>query len=75
METVYVNLRGVEGVKRFVDTVSKIDGEFSLVEGKYIVDAKSIMGILSLDLSEKIRLDIDTRDDTALQKLMPFVVA
>lgn len=75
MDTVYVNLKGVEGVKRFVDTVSKIDGEFSLVEGKYIVDAKSIMGILSLDLSETIRLDIDTSDATVLQKLSPFVVA
>ena len=74
METVYVNLEGVEGVKRFVDTVSKIDGEFSLVEGKYIVDAKSIMGILSLDLSEKIRLEIETGDDAVLQKLGPFLV-
>jgi len=73
METVYVNLKGVEGVKRFVDTVSKIEGEFSLVEGKYIVDAKSIIGILSLDLSETIRLDIDTKDETVLQKLRPFV--
>lgn len=75
MERVYVNLEGVEGVKRFVDTVSKIEGEFSLVEGKYIVDAKSIMGILSLDLSENIQLDIDTRDDTVLQKLRPFLVS
>lgn len=75
METVYVNLKGVEGVKSFVDTISKIDGEFSLVDGKYIVDAKSIMGILSLDLSESIRLDIDTKDEAVLQKLRPFVVA
>ena len=53
-----IKLETINDVKRFVNTVSKYDFEVDLVSGRYAVDAKSIMGIFSLDLSKEIEMDI-----------------
>ena len=50
-------------VKSFVNEVTKFDNEFDLVSGRYVVDAKSIMGIFSLDLSKPITLNIHTDEN------------
>lgn len=62
MKSIYVLLDTVDKVKLFVNLVNKYDGEFDLVSGRYVVDAKSIMGIFSLDLSKKIRLDVNSSE-------------
>lgn len=51
-------LRSIEDVKEFVNTVSKIEGDATLSGGRYIVDAKSIMGIFSLDLTKQLKQDM-----------------
>ena len=53
-----VNINSVEKVKAFVQITSRVDFEADLVSGKYVVDAKSIMGIFSLDLSKPIELKV-----------------
>ena len=45
-----MNLSSINDVKDFVKTVSRYDFDVDLIAGRYIVDAKSIMGIFSLDL-------------------------
>ena len=50
-------------VKSFVNEVTKFDNEFDLVSGRYVVDAKSIMGIFSLDLTKPITLNIHTDEN------------
>ena len=50
-------------VKSFVNEVTKFDNEFDLVSGRYVVDAKSIMGIFSLDLTKPIALNIHTDEN------------
>ena len=50
MKTVDIKLSSIEDVRKFVDIVSKYDIDIDLSSGRYIVDAKSIMGIFSLDL-------------------------
>ncbi|MBR3535767.1 MAG: HPr family phosphocarrier protein, partial [Oscillospiraceae bacterium] len=57
-----VLLSGVAEVKKFVDVVSKYDFNIELVSGKYVVDAKSIMGIFSLDLEKPVHMNADTDD-------------
>ena len=49
-------------------TISKYDGDFDLTSGRYVIDAKSIMGIFSLDLSKPLKLDI--HDDQSASMLM-----
>jgi len=47
------------------------DGEYDLVSNRYVVDAKSIMGIFSLDLAQPLRLDIHdaAQYDNVVEKL------
>ncbi len=74
MTSVNISLNSIEKVKSFVSVVEKYDGEFDLTSGRYVVDAKSIMGIFSLDLSRPLKLDIheDENDAQLLQKIEEF---
>lgn len=69
MKTVDISLNTIEKVKSFVNTISKFDFDFDLISGRYVVDAKSIMGIFSLDLSKPITLDIHA-DDASIESIM-----
>ncbi len=60
MKTVQISLNSIDKVKSFVNTISQFDYDFDLVSGRYVIDAKSIMGIFSLDLSKPIDLTVHT---------------
>jgi len=76
MVQVNVCLNTVEKVKGFVNTISPLDGDFDLVSDRYVVDAKSIMGIFSLDLGKNLRLDIhcEAVAEKVLPQLQPYIV-
>ena len=57
MKTVQISLNS------FVNDITKFDYDFDLVSGRYVIDAKSIMGIFSLDLSKPIDLNIHAEGD------------
>ena len=63
-------------VKSFVNEVTTFDNEFDLVSGRYVVDAKSIMGIFSLDLTKPITLNIHTDEnvDKILDTLKDYLI-
>ena len=63
MKTVKVSLNSIDKVKTFVNLINRFDAEFDLVSGRYVIDAKSIMGIFSLDLSKPIDLNIHAEGD------------
>ena len=63
MKTVQISLNSIDKVKSFVNAISTFDFDFDLVSGRYVIDAKSIMGIFSLDLSKPIDLNIHTETD------------
>ena len=60
MTTVKISLDSIDKVKAFVNAITKFDSDFDLISGRYVIDAKSIMGIFSLDLSKPIDLNIHT---------------
>ena len=62
MKTVKISLNSIDKVKSFVNDITKFEYDFDLVSGRYVIDAKSIMGIFSLDLSKPIDLNIHTED-------------
>ena len=76
MQTVQISLNSIDKVKSFVNDITKFDVDFDLVSGRYVIDAKSIMGIFSLDLSKPIELNIhaDNEVDTILSVLAPYMV-
>lgn len=56
MQEIQIVLKSINEVKKFVQTITQFDGEFEIVSGKYIVDAKSILGLFSVDLSKPVKL-------------------
>ena len=72
MKTVKISLNSIDKVKSFVNDITKFDVDFDLVSGRYVIDAKSIMGIFSLDLSKPIDLNIHA-DGAALDTVMGIV--
>ncbi len=79
MKTVKISLNSIDKVKSFVNTITRYDYDFDLVSGRYVIDAKSIMGIFSLDLSRPIDLNIhaegiDNGASDILEVLKPYIV-
>jgi phosphotransferase system HPr-like phosphotransfer protein len=75
MKTTYIRLSTIQDVRNFVEIVCMSDIEIDLSSGRYVVDAKSIMGIFSLDLLNPILLTAHTDDaDDLFNKLAPFIV-
>lgn len=76
MKTVRISLNSIDKVKSFVNDLSKFDYDFDLVSGRYVIDAKSIMGIFSLDLSKPIDLNIHASQETEeiLTALSPYII-
>ena len=76
MKTVQISLNSIDKVKSFVNDISKFDFDFDLVSGRYVIDAKSIMGIFSLDLSKPIDLNIHAASnvDDILAALDAYII-
>ena len=76
MKTVRISLNSIDKVKSFVNDLTKYDEDFDLVSGRYVIDAKSIMGIFSLDLSKPIDLNIHPESgvDEILETLAPYII-
>ncbi len=74
MHTLTIKLDSIDRVKDFVRIITGFDNDFDLRSGRYTVDAKSILGIFSLDLSRPIELDIYGSDDldAVIEALKPF---
>lgn len=75
MQTCEVRLRSVDDVKDFVRVVNRFPYDVDMVSGHYVVDAKSIMGIFSLELDKPITLEIRQDDPSdLLAELAPYRV-
>lgn len=73
-----VMLNSIDKVKRFVNITSRVDGDVFLQSGRYIIDAKSIMGIFSIDLTKPLEMSFekcsDEERDNYLKRIQEFVM-
>lgn len=75
MKTFNIELNQINDVKNFVNIVNRYDYEMDLTSGRYVVDAKSIMGIFSLDLTKPIKAEVHSDGcDDLLNELKPYIV-
>ena len=78
MKTLKISLNSIDKVKAFVNEISKFDCDFDLVSGRYVIDAKSIMGIFSLDLSKPIDLNIHAETESSINEILtvlaPYII-
>ncbi len=76
MKSVNIKLSLVENVNKFVNIVSRYPFDMDLRAGRHVVDAKSILGIFSLDLSRPITLEIySDQCDQLLKEIAAFIVS
>ncbi len=76
MNTFKIKLSTIEDIRKFVEIVTRLDYDVDLSSGRYVVDAKSIMGIFSLDLMNAIQLTAHTENVDALKEaLAAYIVA
>ncbi|MBR3965831.1 MAG: HPr family phosphocarrier protein [Clostridia bacterium] len=75
MVTVEIRLTTLEDVRNFVNIVTRYDIDIDLSSGRYVVDAKSIMGIFSLDLLSPIKLTAHSENTEKLfEELKPYII-
>ena len=77
MKTIKVSLNSIDKVKTFVNDINRFDFDFDLVSGRYVIDAKSIMGIFSLDLSKPLEVQFHeggTPVEEEVKKIAAFIV-
>lgn len=77
MKRINIRLQSIEEVKMFVNIMAQFHGYFDLVSGRYVVDAKSVMGIFSMDLTKVLELHIletNEQEQEIIAALQPFIV-
>lgn len=77
MKSIKIRLQSIDEVKKFVNIMAQFNGYFDLVSGRYIVDAKSVMGIFSMDLSRTLELRIletNEQEKELVEALKDFTV-
>ena len=75
MKEFTVKIATIDQVKKFVSTVMLFNYEVDLISGRYAIDAKSIMGIFSLDLSKELKMVAHTDDTAELEEaLAEFII-
>ncbi len=74
MKETYIRLNTINDVRRLVSVVEKYPFSVDLSEGRYIVDAKSLMGIFSLDLLQPIKLIAEKDDPQLFEDLKDLIV-
>ena len=75
MKETKIKLSNVQDIREFVNVVILADYDVDLVQGRYVIDAKSIMGIFSLDLLSPITLIAHSdKADALFEKMAKFIV-
>ena len=78
MKSIHIKLSSIEEVKEFVNIMEQFNGNFDLAYGRYLVDAKSVMGIFSMDLSQVLELRIletSEKESTILNALEKYITS
>ncbi len=74
MKEFIIKLETIANVQDFVKAISVLDNDFDICSGRYVVDAKSILGIFGLDLKNELTLKVYDCTDEAETAIKPFVV-
>lgn len=73
IEILDVVLNTIEKVKKFTDITNKFNCEVDVLQGKYIVDGRSIMGVFSLDLTKTAIVEIESDDEKEIDRFLKMV--
>ena len=72
--TLSIYLGSFDLIKKFESAIANMKGKFALCSGHYVVEARSIMGILSMDISRPIQLRISDSTETDIETLRQYCI-
>lgn len=73
MQQVFVKFHNAEQVRSFVNMISTLEVNFDMGSGRRMVDAKSLLGVLTLDLTQPQKLSCNSDDVTIMEKITPYL--
>ena len=65
--SIIIKLNEIEMLKQFVNDMRSLDCDVDIIKGRYIVDAKSILGLLSISLNEPVTARVNTDDEEVIK--------
>lgn len=72
-QKIKININTIEKVKYFAESIIKFEEDIDVISGRFVLDGKSIMGLLSLDLSKNIEVMIHTKDDSVYNEFLEIM--
>ena len=75
MKDALVLLNEVDKIKKFTDTVSRFPEDIDIIHGRYVIDAKSIMGIFTLDTSKPVIVRVHSDNDEVVDNIIKNIKA
>jgi phosphotransferase system HPr-like phosphotransfer protein len=70
IEVLDVSLNTIEKVKKFTNIANSFDCDVDVLQGRYIVAGKSIMGIFSLNLTETVTVEIESDNEKEIDRFL-----
>lgn len=70
IEVLDVLLNTIEKVKKFTNITNSFDCEVDVLQGRYIVSGRSIMGIFSLNLTDTVTVEIESDDEKEIDRFL-----
>ena len=58
-----IRLNDIEEIRTFFKNVSRFEDDVDVISGRYIIDAKSLLGVMSLDLSNPVYVTLNSDDE------------
>lgn len=66
MKKITIKINSIEDIKKFQDEITKFETDIDITRGRYIIDAKSMLGILTIDLSKPIDVVLHSDDEVEI---------
>lgn len=74
MLRIKIKLNMIDDIKEFLNEVIKIESDVDLIKGRYVIDAKSTIGIFTLDLSDPVEIVIHSDNINLLEPFKKWEV-
>lgn len=65
---IILNLNTLDKVKRFTDLTNRFNSDIDIVRERYVIDAKSIIGIYTIDLTKPVTVRIISNDKAEIAR-------
>lgn len=70
---IIVNISNITKVKEFIKRVNEFESDIDVISGRYVIDAKSIMGVFSLDVLKPLKVEINSESEEEISRFIEMM--